>query len=109
MKPYRFLSTVMCLMVVCLVAYQIRGVAADDKQPDDVMAQLKQLQIKIAKLESRIFELEKKPTFITVPSSSPAAIYGNPPYRSPQPIPKEWQEEEFNGMKYYIIPLGTKP
>ena len=59
MLNYRLLAVILCVVAPLL----IQRSAADDTKPPapDVMKQLKQLQDKVAKLEARIAELEKKP------------------------------------------------
>ena len=95
------LWVVVCLGVLLLTVSRLRGTVASEEPSDDVTAQLKQLQDKVLLLEKRIAALEKQPSFVTL--GTPADIY--PKFNT---IPKGWREREFNGMKYYIIPLCSQ-
>jgi hypothetical protein len=97
-----FLVAAMSLAAVCLTVSLVQVLGAEEKQPNDVMAQFEQLRDRVAKLEARIKQLEKKPTYITVPDS-------RLPLPAMRTIPDGWQEREFNGMKYYLVPLNSKP
>jgi hypothetical protein len=101
MTHRRFLTAAAFIGVACLTAAMIQRSGADDKAPGDVMTQLKQLQEKVAKLEARVVDLERKPSYITLPETSRGL-------RSLPNVPKGWQQREFNGMKYYIVPLETQ-
>jgi hypothetical protein len=80
-------------------AVVIPGSGAAEKAAKDVPEQVAELQKKLANLESRIAALEKRPAYVTVP--------GQAFHRMPT-VPKNWGEKEFNGIKYYIVPLDTK-
>jgi hypothetical protein len=97
----RSLLAVAVCVAVCAGLLVTRGSAAFEQAPKDATAQLKELQDKVAKLESRIADLEKRPSYVTVPTTSPSL-------HSVPSVPRNWQEREFNGMKFYIVPVDTK-
>jgi hypothetical protein len=86
---------------VALVAIVLLGQRSDanDNAANRGAPQLQQLQDRLAKLEARVAELEKRPAYVTVPK-----VPGPP---SLQAVPKHWQPREFNGMPYYIVPLDV--
>ena len=101
MTHHRFLAVAMCDVATCLTVGFMQRSGADEKGPKDVTAQLKQLQDNVTKLEARIAALEKRPLYLTVPERTPSLL----PERV---VPKGWQQREFNGMKYYIVPVDTQ-
>jgi hypothetical protein len=73
--------------------------ADNDSPAEQVSCRIRQLTDRVAKLEARVAELEKRPSRVIVPRHPPA-----PDYRLPEgSVPKE-----FNGFRYYIVPVDTQ-
>ena len=66
----------------------------------DLEAVIEGLTNKIVALEKRIEMLEKSQQ---IPFVSPPII------TIPRSVPKGWRKREFNGIPYYIVPLGEAP
>jgi hypothetical protein len=102
----RFLVVIVCIVAACIATPSIQRSAADDKTPDNLATQLKQLQDQVTRLEARIAKLEKKPAYGTAPTAAP---FGTAPYRMQPPEPgfDVWRRGVINGMTYYVVPMGT--
>ena len=87
---------------------------AESSGPEKQVAELKQqvdsLQARVKALEQRLGTLEamKLSRVQVVPAPKPTP----PPVAPPmtlvprlEPAPEHWQEWNFNGLKYYLIPL----
>lgn len=90
--------------VAVAVALALVGVLyaqSDNREPTGRQPECcKQLLSRIEALEARIQALEARSPSVVVPERYPV------PHRiDPQRLPPGAQEREFNGMKYYIIPL----
>lgn len=87
------------LAVAVAVALALVGVLyaeSDKREPAGRQPECcKQLLSRIEALEARIQALEARSPSVVLPERYPA----------PQRLPPGAQEREFNGMKYYIIPL----
>ncbi len=100
-RGYLF-PAVFCVVLVCLIAPSVLPSAAEkssqnpSQQPSS-SEQLKKLQEKVAQLDARVAALEKRPALLALPPASPSA---------PLQLPKGWQQREFNGLRYYDVPLG---
>jgi len=99
------------LWTVAAFATASAVVWAAEKPSDNTVGQIQKLQERVTQLEARIVALEKKQPVIALPTK-PILDGLNilPPSTSvvpaPNALPKGWQEQEFNGMPYYIVPLG---
>jgi hypothetical protein len=85
------------MMIVLLVTTQL-VIPTRAENGSNVLSELKQLRNRVAELEERIGKLEKQRSYVAVPQPMPV-----PPQR--RAVPENWQEREFNGLKYYIVPL----
>lgn len=97
MKKSKILMIFLCLSVVCSI-----WVYGETKKDEDVTNQMEELQKQVTKLEKRIEILEKQLKWLSkrsveIPETFPKL----------QKIPKGWREHEFNGVKYYIIPVKS--
>ena len=90
--------------VAALVALALFGVLyaeSDEKPPAGRQPDCcKQLLSRIEALEARIQALEARGPSAVFPERSPVPLRIDP-----KQLPPGAQEREFNGMKYYIIPL----
>jgi len=96
MKKFQILSIFLCVLVASLSWIQ----AETDKNEDSLKTQIKELKIQVEMLKKRIKTLEKQfqslaHRGVAIPKTFPKL----------QKIPKDWKEFEYNGMKYYIIPI----
>jgi hypothetical protein len=136
MKRIRFVRT--ALTLVCLLTPFSLGAGPDageytplpveprprEREPDlarenaRLRAEVESLTSRVARLESRVKELEagkppapKAPLRFAPPQvvpkvvpKAPGAVDPRSPTQS-RPVPEGWQEREYNGMKFYIVPL----
>ena len=89
-----------CAFAVSVSAL-VAALAADGKSPETPSEQIQKLQERIAQLEARIKALEQKQPCVVLPSNVavPKGLTLN------EPLPKGWQQREFNGRPYYVVPL----
>ncbi len=100
MKKFKILTIFLCVLVASLSWIQ----AETDKDEDSLKKQIKELKAQVEMLKKRVKFLEKQLQSldhkgIAIPKTFPKL----------QEIPKDWKEFEYNGMKYYIIPLKADP
>ena len=65
------------------------------KGQEDLAAKVERLEDQVARLEAQVQALRARPNTILTPPVQPA------PGR---PLPEGWQEREYRGLKYYIVP-----
>ena len=108
--------------------------AAEPAPERDLAKENAELQAKVEKLQKRVRELEAElarrsfvlptPPIPALPPTQPSPFYIPNPFATPKPkspsvpivpspqwVPGGWQEREFNGLHYYLIPLqeNAKP
>src|SRR5687767_525844 len=150
MKRTRFTRTALTLLCLLTPLALGAGPAADDYTPPRIETRLTEpqadlgkenlakenlklrlevelLKSRVARLETRVKELEAgkpAPPKATPPKATPrptppqvvpksvpkaprfAPRESNPVNpASPRPLPEGWQEREFNGIKFYLVPL----
>jgi hypothetical protein len=72
--------------------------------------ELRDLRKRVEKLEARVAELEQRAPRVIVPAQGVPQLRVVPEGRlDGQPVPKNWIPREFNGQRYYDIPLETPP
>lgn len=92
------------LSVAVFISISIFAAETEQSSEQDEITQLKE---KIEALEERVAELEKKlekkqPNIILKQKKTPQL----PDFSLPQQdIPQDWEQKEFNGMSYYIVPV----
>ena len=80
--------------------------------PEDISAQLAELNKQVHSLQERVKALEERLEKATIILPKPQPWLGKPTIKVPVPffhhecIPKGWQKRKFNGITYYVIPLG---
>ena len=73
-------------------------------------SEIEQLKNEIAALRQRVEVLEERAKEDLIPAATgggqakPGVIN---PYQGLRPVPQNWKRGEFNGVPYYICPLGT--
>lgn len=98
----------LAILIVVLVAVAVRcGLGANESErPPDSTAQLID---RIKALEARVEALERAtiaralPADVSVPAPD---LHFHAPLIHPQQVPPNWTSHEFNGMTYYLVPLG---
>lgn len=95
MKKFKIVVICMSVLLASTVWTQ-----TETKTDEDVSKQIKELQNQVEMLEKRIQSLEKElkslaHRSVAIPKTFPKL----------QKVPEGWEEYEFNGMNYYIIPL----
>lgn len=107
-----------CLMVSAFAGEKqpvSAGVKADAVKMDvgQLTQEVTALQARIKALEERLGKLEKAEPFklVTAPpviNPAPQSITIPQIAADPNRPPNAWGEREFNGLKYYLIPLGAQ-
>ena len=110
-------KSIAAVVVLLIIMFLVMGATDLNHCPDDSIAQLK---ARIISLEQRVEDLEKK-LQTSATKRSPAMTRPSRPSRerssatrrpsSPSPgqsLPRGWRRKEFNGIPYYIVPLGQK-
>ncbi len=76
------------------------------QQVDSLQAKIKTLEERIAKLEKwNVMKVVTLPPLAANPSPQSTMIPGA--NTDPNRPPNAWSEREFNGMKYYLMPLSA--
>jgi len=107
MKRWSVPLLVMFVMI-CLVSNSLLSAPQPEPSPANVKALLKRVE----QLEKRVAELEENRR-LTVqstqgPSKAPVQLPGLQRNVPPAfPIPRDWKENQINGIKYYIVPLAS--
>jgi len=91
--------------VLCVTVIFAIDEPAEEKKPQQPTNQIEQLLDRVATLEKRVAELEKRQPMVVVPR--PTSPVARPPSLRNRPLPEGWQQREFNGVPYYIVPLTT--
>lgn len=100
MKKFHILAIFLCVLVASLSWIQ----AETDKDEDSLKKQIKELKTQVKMLKKRVKILENQ-----LQSLSKKGVVIPKAFPKLQEIPKDWKEFEYNGMKYYIIPLKDDP
>lgn len=105
------LSFVAVVTALFLSAYVVAGGADDEHKPKPADTGDKMLSERIAVLEKRVAELEELEKRVTaleqLSGQTIIRSYQLPP-GSTEPLPPGWQEHEFNGLRYYLVPLNEQ-
>jgi hypothetical protein len=108
MIRYRFLAVVALAGVLAglaLFAVSRAGQAQTAPSPSD---EVRDLRKRVEQLEARVAELEQRTPRVIVPAQGKPQLRVVPEGRlDGQPVPKNWIPREFNGQRYYDIPLET--
>ncbi|MHC4580925.1 MAG: hypothetical protein ACYS14_05670 [Planctomycetota bacterium] len=91
------------VVVLLIMTFLIMGATNPNRSRDESIARLR---ARISSMERRIERLEKRLQTSTV-RPSPAPRRPSRPPRA-QSLPKGSQRRQFNGMPYYLVPLGQK-
>jgi len=94
------LLVILCAAAVCVTVSAVVS-ATEKNSPDNSAGQVQKLQERLTQLETRVAALEKKQSYVVLPPTTP------PLYSPSKPLPNGWQQREFNGMQYFIVPLDA--
>ena len=97
MKKHKILVGFLCILFISSV--RIYG---ETDRDEDVSKQMEQLQKQVTKLEKRIETLEKQLKWLSKRSVEIPETF--PKF---QRMPKGWKQYEYNGIKFYIIPVKS--
>jgi hypothetical protein len=105
MTRYRMLAlAVLAVLLACAVTF--RGLRAGPEQPAPKWEQVQELLKRVERLEARVAELERhQPRVIVPPQGTPELRVVPEAPLDLQRVPKNWIPREFNGQRYYDIPL----
>ncbi len=95
---------IMAILACGIALGAVLTVAADNGSTPD-KSELDALRKQVQVLEVRIGVLEK--LLEERPRESDATV--RPPSLHGRLVPENWSRREFNGMPYYVIPLGHDP
>ena len=89
-------------LILCLSIIVVSSVwtPAEIVTDENLSKQIEELKIQVEMLKKRIKSLEKE-----LQSLAHRSVVIPETFPKLQQIPKGWEEYEFNGMNYYIIPL----
>jgi hypothetical protein len=92
------------LSAAVFISISLFAAETEQRTEKDEITQLKE---KIAALEERVAELEEKleekqPNIILKQKNTPKLPNLLPPSHD---VPPNWEQKEFNGMSYYIVPI----
>ncbi len=92
-------------LVGVATAITLNGAEKPSPQGND---QVRQLLKRVEKLEARVAELEQRvPRIVTAPQGVPQLRIA--PEGKLETLPKGWIPREFNGIRYYDVPLTKSP
>ena len=97
MKKIELLVVFLCLSIA--FAGLIQGETSSD---EDLAQQVEELQKQVTQLEKRIETLEK-----TIQWLAQRSVEIPETFPKLHKMPEGWKEYEFNGVKYYIIPVKS--
>ncbi len=104
------IPAVLVLAVLLAGAVAFRGLYAGQEQPAPQQDQVRELLKRVERLEARVAELERHQPRVVVPAQGAPELRVVP--EAPldvQRVPKGWIPREFNGQRYYDIPLDKGP
>lgn len=91
-------------VMICLVSNSLLSAPQSEPSPANVKALLKRVE----QLEKRVAELEETRKLTVLPTQAPVQLQGLPQHVPPaSTIPRDWKENQINGIKYYIVPLAS--
>ena len=95
--------SIAAVVVLLIMAFLVMGAADPNHSRDDSIARLR---ARISSLERRVEALDKRLRTSTVkPGPAPRRPSGPP---RAQILPKGSLRRQFNGVPYYLVPLGQK-
>ena len=96
-------KSIITIIVLLVMTFLVMGATNLNGSREDSIAQLK---ARINSLEKRVAGLEKKLQTRPVKRSSTSRSASRSPRE--KSLPRGWRRKEFNGIPYYIVPIGQK-
>ena len=92
----------------CILLFVAFSVSAGPAGSGEGSAELDELKRQVSSLRERVEALEKRTIIVSrlQPRTHEFMIKLPEALRRRTYLPKGWQEREFNGITYYVIPLG---
>jgi hypothetical protein len=110
MLRHRFLAVAVLAAALGGIALFAVSRAGQEPVAPTQSDEVRDLRKRVEKLEARVAELEQRAPRVIVPSQGAPQLRVVPEGRlDGQPVPKNWIPREFNGQRYYDIPLDTPP
>ena len=110
MFRHRFLAVVVLATAVAGLALFTVSRAGQEQAAPAQSDEVRDLRKRVEKLEARVAELEQRVPRVVVPAQGAPELRVLPEARlDGRPLPKGWTPREFNGQRYYDIPLETSP
>jgi hypothetical protein len=104
-----FLAVVLAAAVAGLAVFAVSR-AGQERAAPAPSDEVRDLRKRLEQLEARVAELEQRAPRVIVPTQGVPQLRVVPEGRlDGQPVPKNWVPREFNGQRYYDIPLETAP
>ncbi|MCJ7580966.1 MAG: hypothetical protein MUP98_10585 [Candidatus Aminicenantes bacterium] len=96
-------KTIIFIIFFCVMSAPISWSKTETGKDKDISKQVVELKQQIKKLENRIESLEKQLRLLDQKVSKTPHIY--PRFKN---LPKGWKEYEYEGLKYYLVPLADE-
>ncbi|MBP7053791.1 MAG: hypothetical protein KBE65_22495 [Phycisphaerae bacterium] len=100
--------TRLLLVAGVIAAGVVLGIAPAAPQPAQESSQIEQLRNEIAALRQRIEALEKRLPDHSIIIPRDNSRQGPIVIEPPSPARRDWRPFEFNGMQFYVVPLGNE-
>ncbi len=91
-------------LVIFFIVLGIAMLVSQGSLPGSESTNVERLQQQIEKLEQRVAQLEQSQGLKVVPQPQRLLYSDNSRFRN---IPEGWQQREFNGTPFYVVPLDT--
>lgn len=111
MTRYHFLAAAAGAVILTgIITLAVSHAGQDGPAAPSNSVQVKDLLRRIEKLEARVAELERRVPRVVVPAEGAPQLRIIPEGKfEGRPLPKGWIPREFNGLRYYDVPLGKAP
>jgi hypothetical protein len=105
------------LSALALTALPTLGVAAtDEPAAESLQKENADLRAKVRGLEDQVIALQRelaalraqRPILTSPPTAVPNPSRPMVPVQPGTQVPNNWQQREFNGMTYYVVPLKDR-
>ncbi len=100
--------TYLLLVIGIVLAGVVLCVQAASSEPVQESSEIEQLKDEIAALRRRVEALEKRLPDLPIIVPKDNGRQGPIVIEPPSPTRKDWRPFEFNGMQFYVVPLGNE-
>jgi hypothetical protein len=106
----RFLIASIVAAVLAGAAVFAVSRAGQGQTPPTQAEELRELRQRVERLEARVADLERQAPRVVIPAEGAPQLRIVPDRTlDGQRVPRNWVPREFNGQRYYDIPLETAP